>query len=127
MGNVDWESVPKPEQEAAPPKSSVAGTIGFIVFLIVGVTAGGGYVNSVMLGERVRDLVVAECPDPTCAVDVRAAHAQCFSDNVTYGAPSSLDDFQTPPTSPKLGIGTVNLDAYRPCVQPAKPKTLAEQ
>lgn len=127
MGNVNWDDVPQPDQEEASPKGNVLGTIAFVLLLLVGSAAGGAYLNVVMLSERVRDLVVAECADPTCAVDVRAKHADCFDASVSYATPASLEDFQTPSSVPKLGIGSVKMDTYRPCVMPSKPKTLAEQ
>ena len=128
MGEVNWDNVQGAETRAPEEKpGGILGTLVFIVLLVVGVIAGGSYVNAVMLGERVRDLALENCPAPACAVDVRAAHADCFSANVTYAVPGSMADFQTPPTSPKLGIGSVNLDGYQACVMPEKAKTLAEE
>lgn len=127
MSDVNWDSVNAPSGGKEPEhKGSPLGTVAFIVFVLVLLIVGGGYVNVVMLGERVRDIVTNDCPDPTCAVDVQTRHDDCYSASVSYGVPS-LADFQTPPTSPKLGIGTVDLTAYRQCVFPAQPKTLADE
>jgi hypothetical protein len=127
MSDVNWNGVRKPEQDEPEETGGHLGTIVFIVLLVLGVAAGGAYVNTLLLGDRVRAIVADQCPDPTCVVEVRAAHADCYGANVSWGAPSSLADFQTPKTAPKLGLGTVDLAAYQACVRPEKLKTLAEQ
>lgn len=128
MGDVNWDGVKVPQPEDDEPKGSGwLGTVAFVLLLIVGVIVGGAYLNTVMLGERVRAIAVDRCAVPTCIVDVRLAHPDCYSANVVYAAPTGIADFQTSDDVPRLGIGTVDLDAYIRCVIPAKPATLADE
>lgn len=129
MGDVNWDNVNVDKGGDDEEKGGgVIGTLVFVVLMVLGLIGGGAYLNMVMLGERVRDIALEGCSeDATCVIEVRGAHADCFDANVTYAAPSSAADFQTPATSPKLGLGTVNLEGYRACVLPKKKKTLADE
>ena len=126
MSDVNWDSVGPQKQAEQQQSGGPLGTIVFIVLLVLGLGAGAAYVNTLLLASRVRDIVADACKESTCRVDVQLAHSTCFEENVSYHAPTSLGDFQTPNNSPKLGIGSVDLAGYKACVRPKKVKTLAE-
>lgn len=113
MGNVDWSTVPLPVVEDGPKKERPIWTVVFVVVLLLGVPVALAYVNYIMLSDRVRKIALAEGIDPMLVVQQQG---DCFTQHVTLGMPASFAAFQTPPTSPQLGIATVDLDAYRACV-----------
>ena len=116
--SVNWDNVqvPKPEDEEEEPKGpSILSTLFVILIVIAAIIGGAAFLNVTLMGTRLKERAIADCDGPACVLEVRTTHDDCFSDRMVFGMPESVEAFQTPKTSDRLGFVTVSYDDYAVC------------
>ena len=115
MQPTDWSNVKVPEPEPPTKPPSIIARLAFAVVAIAALAAGVVFLTVVMLGNRVRERTIAACNGPSCVLEVRGAHDDCYMSSVTIRPPASAQDFQTGPDSDVFGFASVEYAAYVGC------------
>jgi len=115
MQQTDWSNVKVAEPEPPPKPASVASKLALAAFVTAAFLAGAVFLTVVMLGNRIRERTIDACNGPSCVLEVRSAHDDCYMDAMTISAPTGPADFQTPPSSDVFGFARVDYAAYLTC------------